>query len=623
MPAFPHTGCKSVAFLLVAAALAACNDIQSIPSAVLASAAKAEALSTGRTTEFPSVRRVDVSVTASGAFRPGTPIVVHAHARARRDASNVSYSILLLDGDSAAPADTLKQGEELSNWHGSLLRGASQDLLATVSFPNPGYYRVLVIAKTNTPTGVNGTSRDTTILNETYETLWIAVAENGGRLTNGYDSTAFDHSRFLALYGSYGPLSPKKRAEAPDSSRLPAARPVASRTSSQLSGPAVSGYFRYTNYEAPGTPKPLLPVGNAEVEVSCFGKSDPRSEIYDLFYMQISYTTSTGFFGVGCDPGYEYIEGTLRLRNSYVYAAGFANATAGAGFAGYGGESFELKAANDYAARVFVDLTEGIPVMFSKLGRTRARVYVEVSDTDQHFGIFYCATGVEAGCRGADMIQTNYTRVFGEDGLFVSTHEYAHAFHYYAIEPWATYVCTDNAHGFTETENLSCAFVEGFADFASMWVGGSRLTTNPYGGDYGLEHNTTIGQSTNPPADGDGVRVEAAVAAFLYDLVDGANEPDSFANTADGDESFDAAAYAGTWISDVIQYCTVGADSRLDGADQLVYCMENTTDARPESERWSTAWRVPGAITWSGPVTQQNQAVIRKLWKYNFYGVLE
>src|SRR5439155_22381962 len=93
-----------------------------------------------------------------------------------------------------------------------------------------------------------------------------------------------------------------------------------------------------------------------------------------------------------------------------------------------------------------------------------------------------------------------------------------------------------------------------------MWLEGDRLVTDPFGADCGLEHNLDScpsGGRTNPPPNEDGVRVEAAVAAFLYDLVDGDNEPDDPMNAAGPSEAFDGATYPASWLADVIGSCKV------------------------------------------------------------------
>jgi hypothetical protein len=218
--------------------------------------------------------------------------------------------------------------------------------------------------------------------------------------------------------------------------------------------------------------------------------------------------------------------------------------------------------------------------------------------------------------------------VFGEDGFFVSVHEHGHAYHYKSLEPWGSYSCTGNQHSWTETENLSCAFVEGFADFYSMWLSGDRLTTQPYGGDHGLENNVDGGGNvTNPPVGGDGVRVEAAVAAFLYDLVDGVNEPDAANNSPGGEESFDTATFPASWLADVLVHCRLnGTVSRLDGPDQSVYCLENSTSAHSASLSFSTAWRSYSSLSFDQSIiwpAGYSSSLVRTLWKYNMYGVLD
>ena len=104
----------------------------------------------------------------------------------------------------------------------------------------------------------------------------------------------------------------------------------------------------------------------------------------------------------------------------------------------------------------------------------------------------------------------------------------------------------DLERGTTNRVSPEGQVVEGFADFYSMWISGDKLTTFPFAGDHGLENNTYQGLPTNPPPGGDGVRVESAVAAFLYDIVDGPNEPDGTANEAGGEEWWDTLIPAGS-----------------------------------------------------------------------------
>lgn len=452
-----------------------------------------------------------------------------------------------------------------------------------------------------------------------HRTLWLLIAEDGGRLTNGFDAQVINEHG-LPLKGSYGPFGAERRrlrrevsVDSMVSGTPDSAQATASSGSAQAVGPAqafgggaiVTGFARYNNMDV--QPAVVAPVGNTEVQVECFGKSDPFLIEYDLYYLFYTSTNISGGFTASCNAGFSYIEGYVRLRNSAMYAAGPNNAAAGVWFSGFDGESFNnLMVANDNAAHTYLTARQWPPVVNARFGRSRPRPYYEVSEVG----------GPTHYDQVADLIRIGEDRVYTEDGLFVAVHEYAHAFHWVAIEPPRAYSCTENEHFFTEVENASCAFVEGFADFVALWVLGGVFQGSPFGGDDGLEANLYLG---NPANNLDGRRVEATVAAFLYDLADGAGELDSPSNTADGDD--DAIQIPASWIADVIEFCQLSFQYfSLAGADELVYCMEKSGDARLEALSLGFTWPIRVVSGWDQTVTTYDQSIIRDLWKLNFYG---
>lgn len=227
---------------------------------------------------------------------------------------------------------------------------------------------------------------------------------------------------------------------------------------------------------------------------------------------------------------------------------------------------------------------------------------------------------------------TNSSRVFSggtipDDGVFVTLHEYGHGYHWMAVEPPGDNAC-EGDHFWQQDNTRPCAFVEGLADFLAMFTLGSRLVVSPHGGDYGLENNLDeFGAPTNPPTGEDGMRVESAVAAFLYDMADNGSEPDASNNGTGSAESFDTQATSAGWILDIIQFCRLGLAgggevTQLDGPDQLVYCLEKSPSARTEGLTYSNQWRQYSLI-WFYPTVPatQDSTKTRNLWKYNFCGV--
>ena len=214
--------------------------------------------------------------------------------------------------------------------------------------------------------------------------------------------------------------------------------------------------------------------------------------------------------------------------------------------------------------------------------------------------------------------------MFGQDGLFVTVHEYGHAYHYVAIEPWPnTYGCAPGGHQPAVPYSLACAFVEGFADFFAGWILANRLTSAYGYSDYNWEYRSYAGVN--------GLITEGAAAGFFYDLADGSSDLDAAGNTTAYEEAFDNAVYPGSFIANIIANCSpytqtstgnVFADP-LDGMDQVVYCVEGHVNAEIIGPTYGNYWRTQwDAVSWypsfSWPAGYSGTTV-RTLWKWNFY----
>ena len=107
-------------------------------------------------------------------------------------------------------------------------------------------------------------------------------------------------------------------------------------------------------------------------------------------------------------------------------------------------------------------------------------------------------------------------------------------------------------------------------------------------------------------------------------MVDGANEPDGPTNGTGGDDAIDGFTVPAAWIANSINYCRLnGAALLMSGPDQLVYCLEQSTTAQSVGAALfaPSSWRIYTTVTFVPPVTAYSQTAIRRLWKYNMYGV--
>ena len=535
-----------------------------------------------------ATRRVDVDVHATGAFRPGAPIVVTSNARARYG-SDVQYDLVVLDADPPAAADAPPPSRTAATFRGTMGRGNQRQLTATITFPRAGYYRVLAVAQAR-PTGADSTTMagDSVLIEGSSETLYILVTENGGRLTDGYDPAAVPDGR-QPLFGSYGPFI----------GTLPQGAGASSSGGQTMQVNVSRGMFWYWHEVAVAH----RPVPNALIAVQCVDAA--RQPVGSVF---TTATRSDGSFSFSCTTG--LYRATIHLQNTSVRVTNQDGSVAGVNFTEAVGANPSLQANNYYAGHVFWLLNRYVPVAEQRFGVKRTaqlpiRVSTGTTDTTNYFP-------------NEDLIRQNKARVFHEYGTFVTVHEYGHAFHWKAIEKPASYYCNpQNQHSISGQYNFNCAFVEGFADFFAMWVAGDSLR-NSGSSDWALEVQTWYSGK-------DGAQVEGAVAGFLYDLVDGPSDPDGYNNTPLESETWDLVTYPGSFIALTMRECELSTSTTtfrdLYGSDDLVYCLENSLTARADAATFNSPWYNYAAVNrWVANPSGFSQTAVRRLWRANFYG---
>jgi hypothetical protein len=552
------------------------------------------------TSAMPFARRVDLDFEAVGSFRPGIPVNVVSIARGRRPAEDMDFSLVVLDEETQPGSPP--PAREVQQTRGALGKGAERRLNASLTFAKPGIYRVVASARSRAPENETRAAGDSIVGNFSSQTLYLYIGENGGWATKVHDPEMAGGR--TTLYGSYGPFTGGTAATNVS---------LRSEVAQQTTG-VVNGIF-YVYNDSTRTHERLGYTS---------GYADCRTSTGST--QRLNFTVnSDGAFTFTCATG--IYTGRIDLRNSDAEVFGAAGAFAGAAFDQTAGAQPALQASNQYAGYVFSTYNKHVPAARALFGRSRpAAITTWVSATDGSYPIQYCqAINTSYGCTRADVIMQNHTRVFDEDGIFVTMHEYGHSFHHRAIEALpGTYSCNPNGHSIDVPYSLSCAFVEGFADFFAVYLLSSRLTNTWYS-DYTFESRSFAGPS--------GLITEGAAAGFFYDLVDGTGQTDSYSNTV-SEESFDNAAYPASFIANIIANCapyyrtSTGAyvyTYNLDGMDQVVYCIEGNVNAETVGPTYGTGWRTTWeGVTWSPTFsypTGYSATTVRKLWTWNFYGV--
>jgi hypothetical protein len=213
---------------------------------------------------------------------------------------------------------------------------------------------------------------------------------------------------------------------------------------------------------------------------------------------------------------------------------------------------------------VYTNLDRDIRYSDSYFGVQRGTIVVRVEPTD--YSSYEWNTTHEL--RIDTSIDTNFpqSQVWGPYGQFVQAHEYGHAFHYFlepAVRNANYYNCGSTLHPMGDVTQHGCALAEGFPDYYAVTVAGT------YTGKYLTDIETAVFSPATAGAK-NGSMIEGAVASFLYDLTDPANE------------THDVTAYPGSWIANVLRTCEVLVGStwvHQRGSDHLTYCfMAQPTD---------------------------------------------
>lgn len=509
---------------------------------------------------------------------PNAEVEVQATTSGIVGSNNVRLSVTV-EG-----AETSPSGRNVGTETFQLLARAEHASRFKLRFSKPGVYRVTAVAIATEIAGARESRDDITINDLSSAYLFLEVRPEGGRALDIWRPRTGGEAVDRPRYGGFGDLV-----------SLALLRAEAKNNPATASSTLFTGTVNYQALYTSGIVTRRVP--EAQVNADCLNGA------FQSVGLRWTIADSSGHFSIDCPSEAAIADVSVFLTHPRVdvYGAGWSDSTSIQAFILPGAS--DLFMSNDHAAHVFTQLVTTMADSYSKFARTRPSVAVWV-------GPALPTDYVPAN----DLIRYNSNRVFGsqqEANEFVIIHEYGHAFQYKGIEPAGEYNC-GGGHAFNAQNSLSCAFVEGFADFYAAWVAGARLVANLYS-DYTID--------LLPPTSGDGARIENAVAGFLYDLADSGAEPDGPANTPNGDD--EGVAYGGVWIANLIKHCSLTGLSALSGVDHLAYCMESSVvGPRNASLAYSSVWRNYGSVTpATAPPPGWNAAAIRTLWLKNLYRV--
>lgn len=591
------------AALCGAVLLAACDDdLPSAPETVVEGV--------GGGLQAPrAVARFGVEVRASGSFRPGQPIQITVNARGNLRTSDAELRLVLPE----AAALRAGGGRQMHMHLGeaptpdlservSMGRGQSLTRTANITIPSPGYYQVIAtVEQRSDPAGDEQDPAGLPANNLEHDVIWLWVAESGGAATDDFEPDRIPRGMHVVP----GPLTPETQSRPGSGER--ATGPVGPRPSGvRMSHTGYAGYVDthaiYANQDAGGT---QTAIPNARYEYYIYK--------YDGTYVETrtGITAADGVTFTACytDPA-TGVQGRYRLRVFLDSDRVGLSTPLAIDVGGYfdtdcGRVMLSQAATQDdkMRAHVYTNLDRDIRRSDAFFGTQRAKITVRVEPAAYSTYDWHSTQQLIIDTTTDTTYPTS--QVWGVYAQFVQAHEYGHAFQYF-LEPsvkQAVYYDCPNPHAMNISTTHGCALAEGFPDYYAVAVAGSfagYFVTDIESGRY------------SPASPSNGSRTEGAVASFLYDLTDPANE------------THDQTAYSGFYVAEVLRTCEVtisGAWVHQRGIDHLVYCFMNALTDVSQFNR--TNGGVPTAVRESATEPEASTTrnpKMRKNYQKNLFG---
>lgn len=530
--------------------------------------------------EFRSQHTVDIKLSVEGELKPGGQNALVARIQSLTQTGPATVHLKASQPLSQSRTESVERTRSVS----LAPRGEVVQSLEA-RFDKPGYYHVLA----QVATGKDAYLREdgTLIVPSAIAEGWVLVTEDGGRFDAVYDTTVAAKAPYGLLHGTSGEFR-----EAPK----PTIREGGSGASlmSTIDG---LGVLTYQPQDADSIGVPRRPIPYANISGYCIDVQ------YGTPTMYVSTTTDVlGRFTVTCYGTDSHFLGNYSLQNNTAKVPD----SHAAFYVGLGGTiPSDVYVARDRAARVYLVhnryLNSG--EVASRFGVDRPLVEYVVSSTP--------GTGGAEYDRSTDKIFIGYNLPMISNAVtFTILHEYAHAFHYVAMEAPVGYFCSspNNDHGINQALTASCAFVEGFGNFFSAWLS-DRL---------GDVYSPIMAEANESRLVGNGLLIEGAVSGFLFDLVDNASTYDGIS----GDD--DNVTISGAALLSILRSCRFQSPNldEVSRSDELVFCLEGTvSSASSAPAAYQSSFGSYLALAYDFSVTLPSLTDVRALWRKNFYNL--
>ncbi|HEX8274229.1 MAG TPA: hypothetical protein VF615_16440 [Longimicrobiaceae bacterium] len=570
--------------------------------------------------------RFQLELQANGVLRPGVPVQLTATATGLVNTPAADIEIVLPEVASAEASSWTDyqpiEGRRIpaaASRRVSLGAGGSTVVQQTVTFPVPGYYTVVASARARDNDSIPDIVDGELLQDETHRVLYLLVDEQGGRPMTSMDPRALPATSATRMGpridrpGVAAPPASLARPPRPRGGESPSANMVPMRRAS-LAASSAATLRLAVRYQEPST-STYRPVGGAEYYLNLYNSA------FSYIGSRSGYLAADGSTTVTCEEAY-YAELYTYAYNDNASVGDASNYRSGQEIAYatvYPGSDCAkgtvYVAAQAVPAHIFAGVNLTAQGAVRHFGRTRGRMPAVLTTDATVTYSTYCVDTSFLGCNnfGSEgdflRIQTDPARnqVWGQYGLFVTAHEYGHAYHEKALGGFIRYYRGCGAHSLTTLNagGMRCSLPEGFANYLAV-VARPDETGYDYSWETNYYHNTYLSGQ-------DGSRSEGAIAAFFYDLTD---------SNRWGAETFDVVQYAGSVVGDVITNCQVyqsGTWIYNNGIDHLVYCFERQVDPVVTGNAKYFPTRSPDPTSQYGGSTATSPTEVRKLWRRNLY----
>lgn len=503
----------------------------------------------------PSRHRFAVDVSVDGALVPHASVTLIVKGVATQELTGGNVRLLLPTMAAMEHAGTDKRpsypvGSEfpaIKSWVLSGMdAGETWEQSVKITLPEKGYYHAAVRVTVTAPDGKDSPF----VFDDTSNDAWLLVMDGGGLVTHFFDASVLPQG----FEPGEGPFR-----------ETPRGRGATATYDGSYSDSDDDIEIHLVYYEK-GQRK------NAkDAELKLLYKRHSNNSVVSTHWRTVP---SNGKVSIPCPPTGQYVKGSgiVPATKHVVAGTGLVDFYTGRDDCG---ETEQISARHS----VYIpwrNLNKVIPLIEDHFDQDRKRISWNLNFSKNAARYYPSSDRITFG-------SSDYKNEW------VAAHEFGHGFHHKALGGlWTTHNCSP--HYIDKPSSYTCAFSEGFADYAAN-VG----TGNPSYWEY--KHYTKSGY--------DEAEIEGNIAALLHDLIDS------------NQDSSDHTNYGADYIADVFETCRADGKKRNDVTD-FVWCLENRINAGSHNSGFPRGPDAPSRVSeGASEPSDWNADDIRAVWWKN------